>query len=276
MSTTPPMPSSLVGARRLERVLRPVHQRRAQRHRADRPVSRRRQAARRHRVRPHPARARHRAADRQSLLRLSRLAAGEEGGPQRRHGHAVRPERAAHVHRRLRHHAADLPQDATTRCWRGRRGWPGRSSSASSCCSARSSARRSASYTPRAAMLGTLAGISIAFISMRPAFQMWEVAWISLHLVRHRPGVAGRRTCGCRSAFRAASRRSSSARSIAWVADAVRLERRDAPARGRAVVRASSACTCRIRAATCSRAWPISRRCWSPRSRSASTTSPRA
>ena len=33
-------------------------------------------------------------------------------------------------------------------------------------------------YTPRAAMLGTLAGISIAFISLRPAFQMWEVPWI--------------------------------------------------------------------------------------------------
>ena len=29
--------------------------------------------------------------------------------------------------------------------------------------------------TPRAAMLGTLAGISITFISMRPAAQMWEV-----------------------------------------------------------------------------------------------------
>ena len=35
-------------------------------------------------------------------------------------------------------------------------------------------------FTPRAAMLGTLAGISIAFISMRPAFQMFEVPWISL------------------------------------------------------------------------------------------------
>src|SRR6478672_328369 len=33
-------------------------------------------------------------------------------------------------------------------------------------------------HTPRAAMLGTLAGISIAFISLRPAFQMWEVPWI--------------------------------------------------------------------------------------------------
>jgi AGZA family xanthine/uracil permease-like MFS transporter len=34
--------------------------------------------------------------------------------------------------------------------------------------------------TPRAAMLGTLAGISVAFISMRPAFQMWETPWIGL------------------------------------------------------------------------------------------------
>src|SRR5438876_13712 len=35
-------------------------------------------------------------------------------------------------------------------------------------------------YTPRAAMLGTLAGISIAFISLRPAFQSWDVPWIAL------------------------------------------------------------------------------------------------
>jgi adenine/guanine/hypoxanthine permease len=35
-------------------------------------------------------------------------------------------------------------------------------------------------YTPRAALLGTLAGISIAFISMRPAAQMWEALWIAL------------------------------------------------------------------------------------------------
>src|SRR3954466_10819030 len=34
--------------------------------------------------------------------------------------------------------------------------------------------------TPRAALLGTLAGISITFISMRPAAQMWEAAWIAL------------------------------------------------------------------------------------------------
>lgn len=35
-------------------------------------------------------------------------------------------------------------------------------------------------YTPQAAMLGTLAGISIAFISMRPAAQMWEALWIAM------------------------------------------------------------------------------------------------
>jgi AGZA family xanthine/uracil permease-like MFS transporter len=33
-------------------------------------------------------------------------------------------------------------------------------------------------YTPRAAMLGALAGISIAFISMRPAFQFFLVPWL--------------------------------------------------------------------------------------------------
>jgi adenine/guanine/hypoxanthine permease len=34
-------------------------------------------------------------------------------------------------------------------------------------------------HTPRAAMLGALAGISIAFISMRPAFLSWQVPWLS-------------------------------------------------------------------------------------------------
>ena len=35
-------------------------------------------------------------------------------------------------------------------------------------------------YTPRAALLGTLAGISITFISMTPAGNMWRAAWIAL------------------------------------------------------------------------------------------------
>jgi adenine/guanine/hypoxanthine permease len=35
-------------------------------------------------------------------------------------------------------------------------------------------------FTPRAAMLGTLAGISLTFISMRPGAQMWGALWIAL------------------------------------------------------------------------------------------------
>ncbi len=35
-------------------------------------------------------------------------------------------------------------------------------------------------YAPRAAMLGTLAGISITFISMLPAARMWALAWVAL------------------------------------------------------------------------------------------------
>jgi AGZA family xanthine/uracil permease-like MFS transporter len=35
-------------------------------------------------------------------------------------------------------------------------------------------------FTPRAALLGTLAGISLTFISMRPAAQIWDYAWIGL------------------------------------------------------------------------------------------------
>ncbi len=97
--------------RRLERVLRPVHQCRPERHRADRSLPRRRQAAGRHRVRAHPAGARDRAAARQSVLRLPGLEARQARRTQRRHRPALRAQRAAHVHRRLRRHAADLPQD---------------------------------------------------------------------------------------------------------------------------------------------------------------------
>ena len=67
--------------------------------------------ARRHRLRAHPARARYRAAARQPVVRLPGLPAGQEGRADRRRGDALRPERAAHVHRRLRRHAADLPAD---------------------------------------------------------------------------------------------------------------------------------------------------------------------
>ncbi|WP_426503475.1 regulator [Dactylosporangium sp. McL0621] len=35
-------------------------------------------------------------------------------------------------------------------------------------------------YAPRAALLGTLAGISITFIAMLPAARMWNLAWVAL------------------------------------------------------------------------------------------------
>lgn len=37
-----------------------------------------------------------------------------------------------------------------------------------------------AKYTPRAALLGTLAGISLTFIAMSPAAQMWNTLWVAL------------------------------------------------------------------------------------------------
>ena len=61
--------------------------------------------------------------------------------------------------------------------------------------------------TPRAAMLGTLAGISVAFISMRPAFQMWEVPWIGLGVLRDRADRVDREHAAARRAARRARRR---------------------------------------------------------------------
>ena len=47
---------------------------------------------------------------RQHLLHVPGPPAGPPGEPDRRHRAAVRAERPAHVHRRVRHHAADLPE----------------------------------------------------------------------------------------------------------------------------------------------------------------------
>ena len=102
----------LVGPRRLERLLRPFHQCRAERHRADRAVPWRGQDAGQHRVRPDPAGARHRSADRQSVLRLARVAARPTNGRDDVTALPYGPKRPAHVHRRLRRHAADLAEDA--------------------------------------------------------------------------------------------------------------------------------------------------------------------
>ena len=102
--------NSLVGARRLEWVFRPVHQCRAQCHRVDRTVPRRRQTAGRHRIRPHPA-ALGIALPLGNLYYAYLAYRLAKTRPQRRDRDALRAQRAAHVHRRLRDHAAGLSED---------------------------------------------------------------------------------------------------------------------------------------------------------------------
>ena len=72
-------------------------------------------------------------------------------------------------------------------------------------------------FTPRAALLGTLAGISITFISMRPAAQMWEARVDRAARARDHHHRLHRRTCGCPATSRSGSPRCSSARAIAWI-----------------------------------------------------------
>ena len=66
-------------------------------------------------------------------------------------------------------------------------------------------------YTPRAAMLGALAGISIAFISMRPAVLELGGAVARLHLARHHPGQLDRARAPALGTARRTWRRWSSA-----------------------------------------------------------------
>ena len=61
-------------------------------------------------------------------------------------------------------------------------------------------------------MLGTLAGISITFISMRPAAQMWEALWIALPVLGDHHRRLHRRRPAARATSRSAWRRCSSAR----------------------------------------------------------------
>jgi adenine/guanine/hypoxanthine permease len=66
-------------------------------------------------------------------------------------------------------------------------------------------------YTPPAALLGTLAGISITFIAMNPAARMWEATWIALPVLALII-IGSSPTCGCPGACRWVSSRSSWAR----------------------------------------------------------------
>ena len=122
--------------------------------------------------------------------------------------------------------------------------------------------------TPRAAMLGTLAGISITFISMRPAAQIWEAAWIGLPVL----GIilvgffTNMRLPGGIPVGLAALLVGTA---IGWIGGYMSVPdvgRRSPTSRSAFPTCISTCCS------TASPTWP---RCWPPRSRWASTTSPR-
>ena len=131
-------------------------------------------------------------------------------------------------------------------------------------------------YTPRAAMLGTLAGISIAFISMRPAFQGWEDPVAVLPVADHRAGQLDWPASACPSACRAGSPRWCSAPCSPGWRELVHLDDLMQPARGRRRLRPIRLAPALPVRPTSSRRSAISARCWSPPCRSASTISPRA
>ncbi len=266
----------LVGARRLERLLRSVHQRRAQRHRADRAVPRRGQAARGHRVRPHPAGARHRAADRQPVLRLARLAAREAA---RAAATSPRcPTGPSVPHMFIVVFLVMLPIYLKTNdpmlAWQAGLAWAFIIGVIMLLGAFVGPTIRK--YTPRAAMLGALAGISIAFISMRPGVPELAGAVARVRVARHHPGQLD----GARAPAVAAARRTGRGAGR----HRARLARHGRPASSEVMDPQRS--SPRLRkfglhlpipsARFPARACPTSARCSSPPCRSASTTSPRA
>ena len=124
--------------------------------------------------------------------------------------------------------------------------------------------------TPRAALLGTLAGISLTFISMRPAAQIWEAAWIGLPVL----GIIlvgfftdlklpGNIPVGLAALLVGTA--------IAWIGGYMSV-----PDVGAAAARHRRSPCRRLNVGTARRSgWPTWLRCWPPRSRSASTTSSR-
>jgi hypothetical protein len=124
-------------------------------------------------------------------------------------------------------------------------------------------------FTPRAALLGTLAGLSIAFISMRPAAQMWQALWIALPVFaiivigfftgRKLPAISRSGWLRCWSAPRSAG-------------SAVTCPPRMSSRLSETLPSLCQHSTSVGWATACRR----SRRCWPPRSRWASTTSARA
>ncbi len=103
-------------------------------------------------------------------------------------------------------------------------------------------------FTPRAAMLGTLAGISIAFISMRPAFQMFEAPWIALPVLAIILLSLDRRRPDAWRYPRSASLAVIVGTAIGWIAYADGRVDRDGPHRRSVTPSRNSGSTCRSRA----------------------------
>ena len=219
-----------------------------------------------------PARARHRSCSIGNVYYTylaRRLAATR--GPHRRDGDAVRAERPAHVHRRLRDHAADLPARPRTRCaaWEAGLAWAFIIGVIVLIGAFVGPYIRK--YTPRAAMLGTLAGHldhvhldAPGRADVGGAVDRAAGAGDHPDRLLHRREAAGQHPDRPGRAA-ASARRSAGSAAYMSVPD---VTRRRAGHRHRAP-------DAELRPAG-QRAAPTSRRCSPPRSRWASTTSPRA
>jgi hypothetical protein len=171
-ATTTPVQAEDLGAGRLERVLRVRHQHPRQPDGADDAAALRDQDARPHRVRAHPARDR---ADALPVTMYYAWLAYRLAQEDRAHGRlraALGHQRAAHVRRHLRDHAADRAQDRRSDAGLGG-GLTWVFIQSFVLMGGGFIAPFIRKVTPRAALLGTLAGVSITFISMRPAAQMF-------------------------------------------------------------------------------------------------------
>ena len=119
------------------------------------------------------------AVPQHGLLRLARLSARAENRPHRCLRPAFGHQRAAHVRRHLRGHAADPQQTGDpVQAWEAGLTWVFVQSFVLMIGGFIAPVIRR--ITPRAALLGSLAGISITFISMRPGLLVFETPLIGI------------------------------------------------------------------------------------------------
>ena len=115
-----------------------------------------------------------------AVLRVAGLPARQEDRADRRLRAAVGHQRAAHVHRHLRDHAADRAarRAIPIKGWEAGLTWVFIQSFVLMIGGFVGPVIRK--ITPRAALLGTLAGVSVTFISMRPALEMFMTPVIGI------------------------------------------------------------------------------------------------